>query len=367
MNSLDEQKKRNILCIYGAGAVGLAVAADALAASRSPAPQAPLKDAQELDLIYINATNKLTTFELKSPVTGFHFESPMRSHQPRDLEHLLSGHLLGTPLIGALGTIKEACRILFIVATPPQHMDESVNHILDWVTTNKDTVAQRHLRMQLLVLCNGLLEPQTWERAASTSSVIPNFSTIRCIVVAGFVRELVEGGARAIVTHTSGREIYWGEILATPPNGQGDDGTAAEILAPALHGPLFTLLPEQNMRNLELQKFFTNAVLGWWIGNNAATNGSLPAVLQKVQAFRLAQEFCSAFYCKGSEASLCNFLWHTVSTTASNVNSVSAAWCRGNRGLADYFRDTIKKRLQDASGSLAGRGSCWLNQFDAMG
>jgi hypothetical protein len=354
MNPSETQQNQSILCIYGAGAVGLAVAADALLAGSGSPQTATRENTQNTEIIYLTAENQLKSFVLASPNAGIRFETQLRSSRVGDFAQILDACLQKGQPPAQSAPANCSRQIQIAVTTPPQHMDRSVNEILDWVTANSQVVTQRNLPIQLLVLCNGLLESTTWERAIHTSTVIPNFSAVRCIVVAGFAKEMREGGGHALVTHTSGREIHWGAVAGT-----------SQILPPGLQGPLFDLIPHDDIRNLELQKFFTNAVLGWWIGNNPKNNNALTAILSQEQALVLASEFCQAFEGDGSAADLCKFLWHTVHTTASNVNSVSAAWCRGDRGLAHYFRDTIEKRLRNSPGSMDGSGSFWLRQFDA--
>jgi hypothetical protein len=354
MNPAETQQNQTILCIYGAGAVGLAVAADALIAGSGHPQTATSESIHNTQIIYLTAENQLKSFVLASPNAGIRFESQLRSNRVGEFAQIFDGRVQYPLSARHQGRGDRVLQIQIAVTTPPQHMDKSVNEILDWVTANSQAVTQKNVFIQLLVLCNGLLEGMTWERAIHTSAVIPNFSTVRCIVVAGFAKEMSEGGERVMVTHTAGREIHWGAVAGTQ-----------QILQPALHGPLFDLIPHDDIRNLELQKFFTNAVLGWWIGNNPATNATLRSILSQEQAMLLAREFCQAFEDAGSAEDLCKFLWHTAHTTASNVNSVSAAWCRGDRGLADYFRDTIQKRLSSSPKRKGEPGPFWLRQFDA--
>jgi hypothetical protein len=353
MNLAELPRNQSIICIYGAGAVGLAVAADALLAGPRVAQSAASEGIQNTEIIYLTARNQLKSFSVTSPPAGIRFEHPISCGRVGDLSRILDGHVQNALPTGHNVPVHRSLQIQIVITTPPHHMDKAVNEILDWVTAKGETVTQKDLLIQMLVLCNGLLEPTTWERAICTNKVIPNFSTVRCIVVAGFAKEMNEGGERALVTHTAGREIHWGAI-----------GGPSQIMPPALHGPLFDLIHHSNIRNLELQKFFTNAVLGWWIGNNPKNNDALTSILNQAQALVLASEFCQAFEGAGSAEELCKFLWHTVHTTAANVNSVSAAWCRGDRGLADYFRDTIEKRLRSSHRFVGESGSSWLRQFD---
>jgi ketopantoate reductase len=283
MNLSEAAKNQNILYIYGAGAVGLAVAADALLAGPEPAQGATKKSAQDIEIIYITAKNQLKSFRVASPTAGIRFEHPMSCSRVGDLSRILDGHVQSASPNELEAPGQRRLQIQIAVTTPPQHMDKSVNEILDWVTANREAVTQKNLLIQMLVLCNGLLEGTTWERAISANRVIPNFSTVRCIVVAGFAKEISEGGGHALVTHTAGREIHWGAVAGT-----------SHILPPALHGSLFDLIHDDDIRNLELQKFFTNAVLGWWIGNNAKNNSALTAILSQEQALVLASEFCQA-------------------------------------------------------------------------
>ncbi len=214
-------------------------------------------------------------------------------------------------------------RSLIVVSTPPPQTNGVCDRLLK-LLRNTNHPAE----IDVWVVSNGCLSPEISEGLASLSKSLgasgPQLNFTRGLLLAGF--ESSHSGETLVVTHTSGRQIYYGPHFPSLPF-SGED--------------LFRLKEVNHIRQLELRKAFVNAALGWVIGPRQLSNAHFATLCPESKCLLLAKDFLQALPEAGSAQELVEFLQQTITETSHNVNSVSLAWSRGNPSLALYFRNLL--------------------------
>ena len=324
----DIEEKSLEISIYGAGALGMAIAMEV--ALRDP--RVRIRPYAQRRLFH--------SVRLEAPAAGLDGTRCITCQHLDDF-----ARNLGHPDEGK----GQSASPIIVVTPPPQFMDAATRAVLDALASS---ATARHTTVYLLG--NGLITDATValiKAAEHAPAPAESLRTrwIRGLAIAGFQSTWVEPQRRLHVIHTSGHAILLGSYGKGAVETDFPEG-------PLFPGPLFVPQAVDNVRAFELRKFFVNAVLGWALGASGEPNGSLSKRLDPGTANTLAAEFAQLFPEAGPSQHLSGLLWQTAEETAENLNSVGRAWRDGDPRLAYYFRDTI---LQAVASRKAGEAvSC---------
>lgn len=299
--------KKQLHLVLGAGAVGLFLASEI---SRVCAPD---------HLLVLSKTPSLLPVKIKK-----------QSGQVRNMDITVQS---------ALSSHFNAHSLCVYVCTPP----EVTASLFPWFAGLLQN-AQAGSSVSIFFLNNGLVHVS---QVQSLVAHVPQgvcFEVWRGIVLCGFLRHIRPQHIE--IEYTGGKQIYIQSILNFPNRFVGN---GIELFLAQLN--FFDFVHTNKMRELELAKFFTNALLGLYIGPRLLPNGSFFNFMTASELKKAAEYFCQLFSEKSSGLSIGPHFVHqtfldTLSSTTQNINSVSLAWQQKRPNTMCYFVAEIENKIK---------------------
>lgn len=223
------------------------------------------------------------------------------------------------------------------ICTPPEVTDQVWSAL--FVAFHDKIIFPKNQHIRIIFLNNGFVPFDDIIDQIKHCSEPPTINLTRGLVLAGFLRENKSDAwtdDQHTVRHTGGHLIYYKDIYMTPT--QSDD--LSQQRDPPGAKSFFTWQWREDIFALEAAKFFTNAILAYFIGPtlrpNRLVNELCPeGPLRQEYAEKFARHFS---YISGLTAEiLLDTLRQTVENTLENINSVSKSWHQGHVATKDYF------------------------------
>ncbi len=208
--------------------------------------------------------------------------------------------------------------------------------------------SQLHPSVTLFFCGNGLV--------LDTEAILekhPGVRICRALFHAGFRREVDSSGTD--IFHTGGTRVEWGTIHGAIP-----EAPQTKIL----HWEF-----KNNIRQLEIEKFFTNLILASVIGSRILPNEDLWKFITQLELMNLATAFHQAINHEVSQEkqsesedaiakAFVSALMHTVADTKQNINSISSARHAGNSAPWHALLEQLQQLLA-ASRNTKARNWFW--------
>ncbi len=214
---------------------------------------------------------------------------------------------------------------------------------------------------------NGILSPKRFEAFLSVVPPDVEVTFLRAIFFTGFLRDWHAEGGATRVRHTGGQRVVLGPLV---PARSLSAANRARERAIALIGRLgagldpgngpgnspynspFAFEWRDDVRRVEIVKFYVNAMLAFGTGPYALTNGTLHDRVSPPWLVRWAEVFSFLFPLEEGIIPTDEFLAtleRTIDSTPSNVNSVSLAGSRGDVETLRAFVDTLQRNGEPSS------------------